>query len=378
MKPTYSRPEDQKLAELLAFESLTTSDFNPQDLKLLDNLQHHVVYVPNDDYAFLHEAAIIEYHGTIFASWYNCPIHELRGTTPIRGTRSHDGGKTWLPVETLGADPDGKLLYCPPVYGIVNDTLYLFMNSMAGPDLIHALELHRYNPQTQQFDFVWAKPIPFKLNANLCFLPNGRLLLPGRIAPGVDAFPNVPAVLIADDFDVEGDWRVVPITDDHYLPDGASYIHPETAVITSPDSNDIIAFCRDDERRLPLIFRSHDAGETWSAPIAHDIPFSNSKIYAGLLPDGRRYLLGNIFSKQPDRGSRDQLAIYFTKPGETLFSSGALLQDGYNPQLDLHPQFSYPFACTTDDGKLLVIYSFCALPNNQSRRGALLTTLPLA
>ena len=39
------------------------------------------------------EAAIIEFKGTHFASWYNCHEKELSGHTPIRGKRSFDGGK---------------------------------------------------------------------------------------------------------------------------------------------------------------------------------------------------------------------------------------------------------------------------------------------
>ena len=89
-----------------------------QALSADPRVETYEVYYPSPDYRFTHECAIIEYHGTLFASWYNCPERELAGNTPIRGRRSKDGGKTWSPIEVLARDPSGKILYCPPVYGI--------------------------------------------------------------------------------------------------------------------------------------------------------------------------------------------------------------------------------------------------------------------
>ena len=74
-----------------------------------------------DEYQFLHEAAAIEFHGTVFAAWYNNREKELQGETVIRGRRSADGGKTWSDAELIAKDPEGKLLYCPPVFGICDD-----------------------------------------------------------------------------------------------------------------------------------------------------------------------------------------------------------------------------------------------------------------
>lgn len=35
--------------------------------------------------------------------------------------------------------------------------------------------------------------------------------------------------------------------------------------------------------------------ETWSDAFSYDIPFSDSKIYAGTLSDGRNYIIGNWY-----------------------------------------------------------------------------------
>lgn len=377
MKPHYLRREDQTLADMLPFEAITTPGFNPEQLHLLPGLEHTIVHQPDDDFAFLHEAAIIEFHSTLFAAWYNCPSHELKGHTPIRARRSTDGGKTWSDPETLAQDDSGQLLYCPPVFAVVHDTLYLLMNTMTAPDHIHSLELHRYDERHRQFRLLWSRPIPFKLNTNLCVADDGTLFLPGRLAPRIDAFPDIPAILVADSQAPEGTWHAVPCTPSPYLPDRSRYIHPETSAIADSDSPTITLFCRDDQRNVPLLFHSHDRGASWSAPIAHNIPFSNSKIYAGTLPDQRRFLIGNLLPSPDFPGSRDRLAIYVSQPGSHLFSAGGLLQAGPNRSLNLFPQFSYPAATVTHDNRLLVLYTMVTTPDNQSRRGAILTSIPL-
>lgn len=55
-----------------------------KEISLKDNSETEIYEVacPDDEYAFLHEAAIIEYHGTLFAAWYNCEEKELIGPTP--------------------------------------------------------------------------------------------------------------------------------------------------------------------------------------------------------------------------------------------------------------------------------------------------------
>ena len=56
------------------------------------------------------------------------------------------------------------------------------------------------------------------------------------------------------------------------------YIRKITAII---EDNKIAMFSRDDERKVPLVYLSQDYGETWSDAFSYDIPFSDSKIYAG-------------------------------------------------------------------------------------------------
>lgn len=328
-----------------------------------------------DEYQFLHELAVIEFHGTIFVSWYNNRRSELSGYTPIRERRSHDGGKTWTAPMLVAHDPEQKLLYCPPVYAVCDDTLYLLINTMVSADHMHSLEIYHYNEKDETFHLIRSMMLPFKLNTNAVRLTNGKLLLPGRIAEQ-DGFPNTPAVLISDSGKINAPWRLVRIQKNGGLPDGSKLVHPELSAVVN--GNEITMFCRDDERAVPLLYRSSDSGETWTGPIEHDIPFQNSKIYSGTLSDGRNYVIGNIRREitQASSWNRDRLALFLSKPGTTDFMQGLLLRDGDDEKLKLYPQWSYPCAYESN-GKLYVVYTMVTEKGNQSSRGAMMSIVDL-
>lgn len=240
---------------------------------------------PDERFSFLHESAIICYHGVLYAAWYHNPKAELLGYTPICGRRSYDMGKTWTDLEIIAGDKSEKILYCPPVFGICEDKLYMLVNQMTAPDHIHYVDLYVLDTQTEKFCFLWSRPIPFKLNTNVVCLPNGKLLLPGRMGE-LDGFPNTPAVLISDSGKINGEWRLVKDFPNGDLPDGAKLIYPETFVIQHGAI--LHMFCRNDQRTVPLVCISEDFGETWSEAYTHDIPVRSSKIYCGNLSDGRK------------------------------------------------------------------------------------------
>ena len=342
------------------------SGLDPFSLKKSEKIAEYEVHAPTEDNIFLHEAAIIEFKGVLYASWYNCERHELKGRTPIRGRRSYDCGKTWSDVETVADDPSGKILYCPPVYGIDGGKLYMLLNEMVSADHIHALDLYVLNEKTDRFEMLWSRPIPFKLNTNVYTLSNGKLMLPGRIAE-LDGFPNTPAVLISDSGRIDAEWRLVKIAENGDLPNGNKLVHPELSAITCGET--VYIFSRNDENKVPLLYVSKNNGESWSSLVSHDIPFSNSKIYSGTLSNGRNYVIGNVYPK------RSKLAIFFTEPRSMTFNKGFLLQDGYSFKGYNDKQWSYPVAYEAN-GKLYVIYTAGSDLFGGSR-GAVLSIVPI-
>lgn len=323
------------------------------------------VHEPDDTFAFLHEAAIIEYHGVLYASWYNCKELELEGYTPICGKRSYDGGKSWSDLEILCEDKQEKILYCPPVYGIDDDKLYMLVNQMVAPDHIHALDLYILNTETDKFEWLWSRPIPFKLNTNVVTLPNGKRMLPGRVGE-LDCFPNTPAVLISDSGKIDAQWRLVKVAPNGDLPDGKELVHPEISVICENDT--LYMFCRNDLRNVPLVYISKDFGESWSGVHSHDIPYISSKIYAGNLLDGRKYLIANI-----DELDRSRLALYVTDRNGIKFVKKKILFDKQTTKIVGASACHYP-AAFESNGKLHII---ATINYEWSRRGAVLFVIDL-
>lgn len=338
--------DDIKLANLMDFVSLKNGDFT--EIKDV-NIENHSVFDPDETFSFLHEAAIIEFHGVLYASWYNNTQFELQGYTPICEKRSYDGGKTWSDMQIIAEDKSGKILYCPPVYAICDDKLYMFINQMIGADLMHSLDLYILNELTDKFELLWSKPIPFKLNTNAVTLPNGKLMLPGRIAE-LDGFPNTPAVLISDTGKVDAEWRLVKIAPDGNLADGAKLVHPEISVICC---NDILyMFSRNDERLVPLVYISKDFGESWSCANSHDIPLFSSKMYCGTLSSGENFIIANTENLQ-----RTKLEIFISEKNEMLFCKKLTIFDASNnnyPTLNDVQGCHYPSAVECG-GRLYVI-----------------------
>ena len=374
VSPTSFRARNQKLPlhsfydfnDIMLADKLDSIRFLGESFEELNlNTEIISVHEPDENFGFLHEAAIIEYHGVLYASWYNCPKSELKGYTPICGKRSYDGGKNWTDLEVICEDKSEEILYCPPVYGICDDTLYMLVNQMVAPDHIHALDLYVLNNKTDKFELLWSKPIPFKLNTNVVTLPNGKLMLPGRIAK-LDGFPNTPAVLISDNGKINAEWRLVKVAENGELPDGSKLVHPEISVMSINDT--LYMFNRNDQRKVPIVYISKDCGEHWSDALSHDIPYVSSKIYAGNLSDGKKYLISNI-----DRFDRSILAVYFMDKDSEKFNKRIILFDKNHTRIAGASACHYP-AAFESDGKLYII---ATLNYEWSRRGAVLFIVDL-
>lgn len=319
----------------------------------------------SDGYDFLHDAAITAHKGTLFAAWYNCPRGEMVGESVIRGRRSQNAGRTWSDVEVIASDREKRgIMYVPVAFLSHRGFLHAFVTNMkGGPDLVHDCETFVLEENTG----VWASrgfiAGPFLPNCAPQPLADGSLILAGRMADQPGRQPTIPAVAISRGQDLTKPWSLVRLLPSGTLANGQRIPFPETTVIV--EDTEITAVVRR-EKANSLVFFSHDYGRTWSEPCEHNFPMSSSKIYAGTLSTGQRYILCNL----PSAVRRDLLVIAVSRPGQKVFSKMWKIRDGYCQALKAGPEWSYPCAIESD-GSLRVVYT-------SEKHHCVLTTIPVS
>lgn len=337
----------------------------PEDLSYPQGATDVMVHRSGSDgFDFLHDAAIVQHKGTLFAAWYNCPRGEMAGQSLIRGRRSQDGGRTWSGVEVIAADREKRgILYVPVAFASHRGTLYAFVTNMkGGPDLVHDCEAFVLDEKTNAWISRGFIAGPFLPNCAPQRLADGNFIMAGRTADQPGRKPTIPAVAISRGEDLTAPWSLVRLLPTGKLADGQNIPFPETTVMV--EGRQVTALVRR-EKGGSLIFFSQDDGRTWSEPHEHNFPMEGSKIYAGRLSTGQRYVLCNY----PCATRRALLVIAVSRPGETALSKMWKIRDGYSPSLKSGPEWSYPCAIECD-GKLWVVYT-------SEKHHCVLTTIPV-
>ena len=147
--------------------------------------------------------------------------------------------------------------------------------------------------------------------------------------------------------------EVIPIPADES--DGV-FVYGEATWYQTDDGR-IWMYWRDEGCSLRLyLCLSDDDGKSWSPMFMTDFPDSMSRVYAGRLPDGRFYLLGNSFPKLLDRM---HLMISISEDGAKFSKMYTLVDDPTAQRvkgtLKVH---GHAYPCGLVDGdRLLVAYS---------------------
>lgn len=141
--------------------------------------------------------------------------------------------------------------------------------------------------------------------------------------------------------------------DNHRMCEPTAYRRPDGVIVKL--SRD----CGRDQSHRIYASLSRDEGKTWTTPVQTDIPDSPSKAFAGTLPNGKNYLIGNQIQSNVRGHTRDPLVISLSTDGKT-FNWAAAIRHGTPPLRypgkSKDHGFQYPSAIVV--GKSLwVIYS---------------------
>lgn len=333
------------------------SGLRAEDLPRLPGVTERLLHGPDSEYGFLHDNALGWHAGTLFAAWYNCPVREIVGSSTIRGRRSSDGGATWSPVETIAEDSNRLgVYYVPVVFHSSVDGHCAFVAYMVGHDQVTHCEAFLLGRDDDRWRSVGTVARHFLPNCAPVALGDGTWLIAGRASDSHLRKPAYPAVAIAELKHPSDPWTVIRLSPDE-LP-----LHPETTVWVN--GRRVTALVRGGPDGGARLFESDDRGRTWIGPEESNLPAADSKLYAGRLSSGQRYLIWNW---PPER---DTLVIGVSRPGEELLTSAWVIQHGPSERLGVQPEWSYPCALECH-ATLHVIYT-------SEKRHSVLTSIPVS
>lgn len=320
---------------------------DPEAIPFAEGIEHRVIHRPDaDGYRFLHGAAIIFHEGTWYAHWANSPVNENGPHETLQGRRSHDGGRTWTPLEKIGPGFEGEERHSHGVFLPVEGRLWSIAarfgvgkEGKRFPGLrAEAFELNpetdRWNSRGIVMENCWPYDEPVRMG-------NGSYLTGGQDRDGL------PVVAFSQGSEFEKPWKTVPIP---FPPRLAPSFAETTVWAQGPCAMAVIR----GGGGVAWISTSEDCGETWTEARPANLPMPRAKAYLGKLSTDQLYLVSNY-------QNRDTLVISTGKPGEGTLCRMWRLRQGRSeaprfPGFAKSPQWSYPFA-HEHEGKLWVVYS---------------------
>lgn len=315
---------------------------------------------------FLHDLAITAVNGRLYIAWYNSTNAEICGSSLIRGRWSDDWGETWSePFTTVGEIGDAEEHFVPVNLFGVNGKLMATITEMEGKNMTTVLDLFELDKDTGKGTFLSHISEGFICNTAPVKMENGNWISPGWM-PKKEGTPAFPVALISRKDALEKEWRYIFLYDP-LRPDAVSIRCAETTLlVTGPK---VLAFVRNDEGPS-YIFESKDYGESWSGPFRNPMSVGNSKLFAGELSNGKKYLIYN-----EDRGyfQRTLLVIAVADAGSDRYGRVYKILEDECEELGRGSIWFYPCAFEAEG----YLYVACTLQEADDIRSAIVTKIPV-
>ncbi|MES2597763.1 MAG: LamG-like jellyroll fold domain-containing protein [Verrucomicrobiota bacterium] len=334
-----------------------------KDLPVLEGIQHHVIKKWDkeaDGYTFLHGVGLAWHQGKLYASIGHNKGAENTVTEEAQYRVSEDGGKTWGGLQVIDPGDEKDLAISHGVFLSQGGKLWAFHGAYYNHmERIHtrAYSLDEKTGRWVKHGVVlengfWALNQPVKMS-------DGNWIMAGISAgpySNTKVFPAAVAISHGDDF-TKWDFVSIPVHEGIRL-------WGESAVIV--DGANVLNIARYGGKPLALIAKSADHGRTWSTMRESNLPMTTSKPAAGMLSNGRRYLVATNAAN--NGGKRYPLTIAISEPGKEVFSKVFVIRHAEHSgpgESNAKAALSYPCA-TEHEGKLYVGFS-----NNGGRGGNL-------
>jgi hypothetical protein len=188
-------------------------------------------------------------------------------------------------------------------------------------------------------------------------MSDGNWIMPGISAgpySNAGTFPAAVAISHGDDL-TKWDFVGIPVHE-------GIRMWGESSIIV--DGPNVLNIARYGGKALALISKSTDFGRTWTTMGESNLPMTTSKPAAGMLSNGRRYLVCTTAAN--NGGKRHPLTIAISEPGKEVFSKVFVIRHAeHDGPGESSPKAALSYPCATEhDGKLYVGFS-----NNGGRGG---------
>jgi hypothetical protein len=330
---------------------------------VLEGIEHRVIKKWNKDadgYTFLHGVGLAWHKGKLFASIGHNKGAENTVTEEAQYLVSEDGGQTWGGLQVIDPGDEKDLAISHGVFLSHGGKLWAFHGAYYNHmERIHtrAYSLDETTGRWVKHGVVlengfWALNQPVKMQ-------DGNWIMAGISAGPYSnrgVFPAAVGISHGEDF-TKWDFVSIPVHEGIRL-------WGESSIIV--DGANVLNIARYGAKPLALVARSTNHGRTWSTMAESNLPMTTSKPAAGLLSNGRRYLVATNAAN--NGGRRYPLTIAISEPGKEVFSKVWVIRHAEHAgpgESNASAALSYPCAIE-HEGKLYVGFS-----NNGGRRGNL-------
>jgi hypothetical protein len=345
-----------------------------KDLPVLDGVEFHVIKKWDkaaDGYTFLHGVGLCWHKGRLYASIGHNKGAENTVTEEAQYRVSEDGGKTWGELRVIDAGEEKDLAVSHGVFVSHGGKLWAFHGAYYNHmERIHtrAYSLDETTGEWTKHGVVlengfWALNQPVKMR-------DGNWIMAGISAgpySNTGVFPAAVAISHGDDF-TKWDFVGIPVHEGIRL-------WGESSIIV--DGSNVLNIARYGGKPLALISKSTDCGRTWTTMGESNLPMTTSKPAAGMLSDGRRYLV--CTNAANNGGKRYPLTIAISEPGQEVFSKVFVIRHAeHSGPGESNPKAALSYPCATEhEGRLYIGFS-----NNGGRGGnhnsAEMAVIPIA
>ena len=226
--------------------------------------------------------------GDIGCVWF-AGSQEGKSDISIHMSQLPHGGQTWSQTVRLSDDPD-RSEQNPILFPAPDGTVWLLHTAQHAGNQDTSVVKRRISQDGgatwEPSDVLIADSGTF-VRQPVVVLANGAWLLPCflcRTAPGTKWLGDQDISVVKISHDEGLTWR------DAVVPQSAGLVHMN--IVPTGDGG-LLALFRSRWADHIYLSRSNDMGETWSAPVATDLPNNNSSIQATGLADGRIVLVFN-------------------------------------------------------------------------------------